>query len=74
MTIEITIALVVASASTVAVVGSAVSSNIRDKRTHKKLDHITVLTNSTLTTANEKIASLERLIRQLIKDKSENEN
>ena len=71
MTTETIISLIVASASTIAIVSSIVLSNIRDKRNNEKLDHITKLTDGTLSAANEKIASLERLIRQLIKDKSD---
>jgi hypothetical protein len=35
----------------------------------QKLDHITVLTNSTLTAANQRIDQLEELIRRLIADR-----
>jgi len=37
----------------------------------KKLDHITVLTNSTLSAANKRIEELEMVVARLLKDKKE---
>lgn len=36
---------------------------------HKKLNHITVLTNSTLTAANKRIETLEEVVRKLLMEK-----
>ncbi len=68
MTDPVQIALVATIAPTVASVVAVViawinhrDGNVRDK----KLDHITVLTNSTLTSANQRIAELETLVLSL---------
>jgi len=44
-----------------------------DKKSDGKLDHITFLTNSTLTTANKRIDELEGIVRTLISNKPPND-
>ena len=42
---------------------------ISNSRAGKKLDHITVLTNSTLTAANQRIEQLEDIVNQLVNER-----
>ena len=58
MSESIQVALIVAAGPVLVVLVSHVLSN-------KKLDHITVLTNSTLTKANNRINTLEHQVAEL---------
>jgi hypothetical protein len=56
----------------VAALGALWKSSENSKLTKKvdaKADHITVLTNSTLTSANERIRKLEEIINELVADR-----
>lgn len=67
MNAEVQTALIVAIPPTLVAIGGVILA----LKSQKKLDHITVLTNSTLTTANEKIDSLEKSIQILLKERNE---
>lgn len=69
MTTEVQIALIVAIPPTVAALGAIYVTIRADARANLKLNHITVLTNSTLTTANRRIDELEHIIRNLITER-----
>jgi len=65
VTDPVQIALIVAIPPTVAALGSILATWLADRRANRKLNHITVLTNSTLTAANKRIDELEAIVRQL---------
>jgi hypothetical protein len=65
------IALIVATPPTVAAVGGIIIGILADRKASKKLDHITILTNSTLTTANKRIAELEDVVTRLVAERGE---
>lgn len=65
MSPEIQIAVIVAVPPTLAVIGSTVVGVVAARKANTKLDHITVLTNSTLTAANKRIESLEKTVRSM---------
>lgn len=62
---EIIIAVVVAIAPTILALSSLIATLRLEKRSNTKLDHITTLTNSTLTAANTRIEFLENKIFNL---------
>jgi len=68
MTSEVHIALIVAIPPTIAALGAILVGVLADRRSGRKLDHITVLTNSTLTAANRRIDELEAIIRRMTKE------
>jgi len=68
MTSEVYIALIVAIPPTIAALGAILVGVLADRRSGRKLDHITVLTNSTLTAANRRIDELEAIIRRMTKE------
>lgn len=75
MTSEVQMALITAIPPTIASIGGIIIAVYSSRKADKKLNHITVLTNSTLTAANEKIADLKDTIlrkdREIEKDKVE---
>lgn len=64
MTDAVQIALIVAFPTVLGIARSWYA----DHKAAKKLDHITVLTNSTLTAAQQRIAQLEDVIRRLVEE------
>lgn len=66
MTESVQVALLVAIPPTVTAVGAIIMGILADRRASKKLDHITILTNSTLTAANKRIAELEVIVARLL--------
>jgi hypothetical protein len=66
VTDAVQIALIVAMPPTVVAIGSIFVAVLQDRRAGKKLDHITVLTNSTLTAANKRIDELEQTVEALL--------
>ena len=65
MSDAVKIALIVALPPTIAALGALLAIILADRRAGKKLDHITVLTNSTLTAAKEQIRSLKERVARL---------
>ena len=65
LTPEVLIALIVAIPPTLAAIGAILVTILTDRRASTKLNHITVLTNSTLSAANIRIAELESVVKQL---------
>lgn len=65
MTAEIQLALIATIPPTLVALGTMISSF----RAHTKLDHITVLTNSTLSEAKLRIALLERQLAEMSRSK-----
>ena len=73
MTEAVQVALVVATPPTVVAISALILGLRADARARKadvisgrKLDHITVLTNSTLSAANKRIEELEEVVRRLV--------
>jgi hypothetical protein len=69
VTDAVQIAITVAIPPTVAAIGAIVATILVDRRADRKLNHITVLTNSTLTAANKRIDELEELVRSLLAER-----
>ena len=65
MTEAVQVALIVAIAPTLVAFGGIVVSVLTLWSAHRKLNHITVLTNSTLTAANKRIDDLEQIVKDL---------
>lgn len=65
MTTEFYAALIIAAPPTLTAVGAFVMAMRVARRADRKLDHITVLTNSTLTAANKRIDELEHIINTM---------
>ncbi len=76
LTEAVLIALIVATPTTLAAIASMIVS-LRTRRivvdahetADRKLDHITVLTNSTLSAANERIRILEAMVKGLLRER-----
>jgi len=60
------IALIVAIPPTIAAMGGLLVTLLAHRRAGNKLDHITTLTNSTLTAANKRIDELEAQVVALL--------
>ncbi len=69
MTPETQVALISAMPPTLAALGAFVAVLIVDRRSDRKLNHITVLTNSTLAAANKRIEDLEEVVRRLVAER-----
>lgn len=65
----VTIALIASAFPTIGVIGTAYFQYKASKKADGKLDHITYLTNSSATKAVDKIASLEKTIQNLVREK-----
>lgn len=65
MTEAVQIALIVAVPPTFLAASGIVIAYLNNKVATKKIDHVTVLTNSTLTAANKRIDLLEAQVRSL---------
>lgn len=71
MTESLEVALVVSTPPMLVAVGSLVVAIRNQRVSGKKLDHITVLTNSTLTAANNRIDQLEGQVEKLLMERHE---
>ena len=65
MTTDFVAALVIATPPTLTALAALIAIVIATRRADRKLDHITVLTNSTLTAANKRIDELETIINTM---------
>lgn len=65
MTPEVQIALIVAVPPTLVAAGAILVTLLAHRRANTKLDHITVLTNSTLSDALRRIEELEIMVHRL---------
>lgn len=65
MSEAVQIALIVAVPPTIAALGAVTAIVLADRRADKKLNHITFLTNSTLTEAHRRIDELEQQLKAL---------
>lgn len=68
MSEEVWIALITTIPVVIAALGTII---IALYRAHTKLNHITILTNSTHTAAVKRIEDLENIIKEFVKDKHE---
>ncbi len=71
MTDVVQVALIAAIPPTVVAIGGIVVALLVDRRANGKIDHITVLTNSTLTEANKRIEQLEGQVKALVVERDE---
>ncbi len=69
MTDAVQIALIVAIPPTVTAVCGVGIAIVNNRRATEKLEHITVLTNSTLTAANTRIDELEKQVLSLTSER-----
>ncbi len=69
MTESVQLALIVAVPPTLAALGGILMGLRADKRSDAKLNHITVLTNSTLTAANRRIDELEAVVVRMTEER-----
>ena len=75
MSETVILSLIVAMPAIIAAIGGILSTMSSWKAEKKlkvadeKLDHITTLTNSTLSAANRRIAALEKVVKRLLKEK-----
>jgi polyhydroxyalkanoate synthesis regulator phasin len=65
VTDSVQIALIVAVPPTIAAIGAIAATVLADRRADRKLNHITVLTNSTLSEAKRRIDELEQQVKAL---------
>jgi hypothetical protein len=80
MTSEIIIALIAAIAPTILATGTLIAvlrgnkdATKRDETADAKIDHVTVLTNSTLSTAMKRVEQLEDTINVIKKEKGKSD-
>ncbi len=69
MTESVQLAIIVAVPPTLAAIGGILMGLRADKRSDAKLNHITVLTNSTLTAANRRIDELEAVVVKMTEER-----
>lgn len=74
MTPEIQMAWIEALPLILVALGGIIVPIVIDRRANRKLDHITVLTNSTLSTANARIEALEKMVEQLLAEQGRQHN
>ncbi len=65
MTPEVQTAFLSSIPLIITAIGAIIVPIVTDYRANKKLNHITVLTNSTLTAANKRIEMLEGIVKDL---------
>jgi len=71
MTDAVQLALITAVPPTLAILANIWLTEHRSMKASAKLDHITVLTNSTLTAANQRIESLAADVEALHKERAD---